>query len=116
MPKGSAVALEMVWLQAMKMKEEEEHQSHSLCVGQGGAGFEDPLLIDHEQEESGVDGAVICSTNMPNGGEVDQIGREANNSGQGGEEKAHYDENQNKESNRDFINNEAEDPVVENFC
>ena len=100
----------------MKMKEEEEHQSHSLCLGQGGAGFEDPLLIDPEQEESGLDDPLICSTNMPNGGKVDQIGREANNSGQGGEERAHFDENQNKESNRDFINNKAEDPVVENFC
>ena len=114
--KGSAVALEMVWLQAMKMKEEKEHQSHSLSVGQGGAGFEDPLLIDHEQEESCLDDPLTCSTNMPNGGEVHQIGREANNSGQGEEEGSHYDENQNKERNRDFINNEAEDPVVEKFC
>ena len=42
--------------------------------------------------------------------------REVNNSGQGGKGEAHLDENQNKESNRDLTNNEAEDPVVENFC
>ena len=55
---------------------------------------------------------------MSNDGEGDEIAgqREMDNSGQGGEGEAHIDENQNKESNRDFINNEAEDPVVENFC
>ena len=117
LPEGSAVALEMDWLQEVEMKEEVgEEQEQSLCVGEGGAGCEGLIQVDHEQEESGLDYAVIGSTNMPNGGKVDQIGREANNSGQGGEERAHYDENQNKESNRDFINNEAEDPVVENFC
>ena len=117
LPEGSAVALEMDWFQEIEMKEEVgEEQEQSLCVGEGGAGCEDPLLIDHEQEESGVDGAVICSTNMPNGGEVDQIGREVNNSGQGGEERAHYDENQNKESNQDFTNNDTEDPEVDKSC
>ena len=38
-----------------------------------------------------------------------------NNSGQGGEGEAHIDENQNKESDRDLVNDEAEDPVVEKF-
>ena len=121
LPEGSAVALEMDWLQEVEMKEElGEEQEQSLCVGEGGAGCEEPILIDHEQEEGGVDGAqaVMGSKNMSNYGEGDDIieQREVNNSGQGGEEAAHYDENQNKESNRDFINNEAGDPVVENFC
>ena len=55
---------------------------------------------------------------MSNDGEGDEIveQREVNNSGQGGEEAAHLDENQNEESDRHLINNEAEDPVVENFC
>ena len=54
---------------------------------------------------------------MSNGGEVDQTGRqETNNSDRYGEEHAKLDENQNKESNRDIINNEAEDSVVENLC
>ena len=45
-----------------------------------------------------------------------QLGQgEANNSGKGGEERANFDENQNKESNQDIINNEAEDSVVENL-
>ena len=50
-------------------------------------------------------------------GEVDQIGQgEANNSGKGGEERANFDENQNKERNQDFINNDAEDPEVDKSC
>ena len=54
---------------------------------------------------------------MSNAGEVDQIGQqEANNSDRYREERAKLDENQNKESNRDIINNEAEDSVVENLC
>ena len=55
---------------------------------------------------------------MSNDGEGDEIvgQQEVNNSGQGGEGEAHLDENQNKESDRDLTNNEAEDPVVENFC
>ena len=55
---------------------------------------------------------------MSNDGEGDEIvgQREVINSGQGGEGEAHLDENQNKESDRDLTNNEAEDPVVENFC
>ena len=121
LPEGSAVALEMDWLQEMEMKEEVgEEQEQSLCVGEGGAGCEEPILIDHEQEEGGVDGAqaVIGSKNMFNDGEGDEIvgQREVNNSGQGGEGEAHLDENQNKESDGDLINNEAEDPVVEKFC
>ena len=52
---------------------------------------------------------------MSNDGEGEEIvgQREVNNSGQGGEGEAHIDENQNKESDRNLINNEAEDPVVE---
>ena len=54
---------------------------------------------------------------MSNGGEVDQTGRqETNNSDRYGEEHAKLDENQNKESNQDIINNEAEDSVEENLC
>ena len=121
LPKGSAVALEMDWFQEIEMKEEVgEEQEQSLCVGEGGAGCEEPILIDHEQEEGGVDGAqaVIGSKNMSNDGEGDEIvgQREVNNSGQGGEGEAHLDENQNKESDRDLTYNEAEDPVVEKFC
>ena len=121
LPKGFAVALEMVWLQEMEMKEEVgEEQEQNLCVGEGGAGCEGPILIDHEQEEGGVDGAqaVIGSKNISNDGEGDEIAgqREVNNSGQGGEGEAHLDENQNKESDRDLTNNEAQDPVVEKFC
>ena len=97
-----------------------EEQEQSLCVGEGGAGWEEPILIDHEQEEGGVDGAqaVIGSKNMSNDGEGVEIveQREVNNSGQGGEGEAHLDENQNKKSDQDLINNEAEDPVVEKFC
>ena len=120
LPEGSAVALEMDWFQEIEMKEEVgEEQEQSLCVGEGGAGCEGPILIDHEQEEGGVDGAqAVIGSNMSNDGEGDEIvgQREVNNSGQGGEEEAHLDENQNKESDRDLINNEAEDPVVEKFC
>ena len=45
--------------------------------------------------------------NISNDGEGDEIAgqREVNNSGQGGEGEAHIDENQNKESNQDIINN-----------
>ena len=60
---------------------------------------------------------LLGSENQSNGGEVDQIGqREVNNSGPSGEEQAHLDEKQNKESSRNFINNEAKDTVVENFA
>ena len=97
-----------------------EEQEPGLCLGEGGAGCEGPILIDHEQEEGGVDGAqaVTGIKNMSNDGEGDEIvgQREVNNSGQGGEGEAHLDENQNKESDRDLTYNEAEDPVVEKFC
>ena len=121
LPKGSAVALEMDWFQEIETKEEVgEEQEQGLCLREGGAGCEGPILIDHEQEEGGVDGAqaVIGSKNISNDGEGDEIAgqREVNNSGQGGEGEAHLDENQNKESDRDLTNNETEDPVVEKFC
>ena len=121
LPKGSAVALEMDWFQEIETKEDVgEEQEQGLCLREGGAGCEGPILIDHEQEEGGVDGAqaVIGSKNMSNDGEGDEIvgQREMDNSGQGGEGEAHLDENQNKESDRDLTNNEAEDPVVEKFC
>ena len=62
--------------------------------------------------------AVTGIKNMSNDGEGDEIvgQREVNNSGQGGEGEAQLDENQNKKSDQDLINNEAEDPVVEKFC
>jgi len=110
LPEGSAVALEMDWLQGLELKEEEA-QDQSTCVGEGGAGCEGLVLIDHDQEESVLNDAqaVKGSKKMSNGGEVDQIGQqEANNSGQYGEERAQLNENQNKESNRDTIINEAE--------
>ena len=116
---GSAVALEMDWLKEMEMKEEEEEQDQSPCVGEGGAGCEGLILIDCEHEESVMDDAqeLLGSENKSNGGEVDQIGqREANNSGPSGEEQAHHDENQNKESSQNLINNEAKDAVVENLA
>ena len=100
------------------MKEEED-QDQSPCVGEGGAGCEGLILIDCEHEESVMDDAqeLLGSENKSNGGEVDQIGqREANNSGPSGEEQAHLDEKQNKESSRNLINNEAKDAVVENFA
>ena len=117
----SSSKLGLEGLQEIVMKEKVgEEQEQSLCVGEGGAGCEGPILFDHEQEEGGVDGAqaVVGSKNMFNDGEGEEIvgQREVNNSGQGGEEAAHLDENQNKESDRDLINNEAEDPVVEKFC
>ena len=103
----------------MRELEVGEEPEQSLCVGEGGAGWEGPILIDHEQEEGGVDGAqaVIGSKNMFNDGEGEEIvgQQEVNSSGQGGEEQAHYDENQNKERDRDLVNDEAEDPVVANF-
>merc|ERR1719477_121804 len=99
----------MDWLQGLELKEEEA-QDQSTCVGEGGAGCEGLVLIDHDQEESVLNDAqaVKGSKKMSNGGEVDQIGQqEANNSGQYGEERAQLNENQNKESNRDTIINEA---------
>ena len=55
---------------------------------------------------------------MSNDGEGDEIveQRVVSISGQSGEGEAHLDENQNKKSDQDLINNEAEDPVVEKFC
>ena len=113
LPEGSAVALEKDWFQEMELKEEEEQdQSSKYQVGEGGAGCEGLVLIDHDQVESVLNDAQAVKGS--NGGEVDQIGQgEANNSGKGGEERANFDENQNKESNQDFTNNDTEDPEVE---
>merc|ERR1719167_2138905 len=53
LPEGSAVALEMDWLQELELKEEEEQdQSTKYQVGEGGAGCEGLVLIDHDQVES----------------------------------------------------------------
>jgi len=78
LPEGAVVALEMDWLQEMEMKEEEEHQDQGISVGEEGAGREGLIMIDHEEEESGMDDAqaVIGNQNKSNGGEVDQIGQQ----------------------------------------
>ena len=104
------------WLQELELNEEEEQdQSTKYQVGEGGAGCEGLVLIDHDQVESVLNDAQAVKGS--NGGEVDQIGQgEANNSGKGGEERANFDENQNKERNQDFINNDAEDPEVDKSC
>jgi len=62
----------------MEIEEEEEHQDQCTSVTEEGAGREGLIVIDHEQEESGLDDAkvVIGSKNKSNGGEVDQIGQQ----------------------------------------
>ena len=65
LPDCAAVALEMDWLQEMEMKEEEEQQDLSTFVGEEGAGREGLIMIDHEQEESGLDDAQAVIGNIP---------------------------------------------------
>ena len=59
--------------------------------------------------------AVIGSDKDGEGDEIVEQ-RVVSISGQSGEGEAHLDENQNKKSDQDLINNKAEDPVVEKFC